>query len=308
MHANRCSCQTRETPAPMFEIADPDLPSPLWMMRCPACGSLFPDAWPGAAGAYERYYTLASPPSGWRRVAQRLAEFTRRDYLDRRTPLGARRLLDYGCGDGRYLRRMAGQGRTCFGVEAMRVAGGVSAWTWLDAGEIAEAGSFDWITLGHVLEHLDDPAAVVGMLRGCLSSGGGMWIATPNARSFIMAIAGGWSRDVDYPRHREIFSRAGIEQLAAKAGLTLVWLSPPRLNAVFNMLSTLAILRGARSGSFKMAHLVVATLRHLFLDRARRDRDSPELVVLLRLRSPTTPATQATPPYPARSSGPGVRC
>ena len=49
--------------------------------------------------------------------------------------------------------------------------------------DFAPAQKFQTIVLGHVLEHVDDPVAVLLLARGWLAEGGRVMAAVPNARS-----------------------------------------------------------------------------------------------------------------------------
>ncbi len=260
------------------------------MNRCEACGAFWPDEIPAgeaARAAYDDYYTAARRRGAWRGWLRRFANRTRCTYLDRGTPARAGRILDYGCGAGDYLARFAG--RACFGTDPLAPKDRTAAFAWLEGDDISAAAPFDWITLGHVLEHLADPSAVLARLAAALAPGGGLWIATPNADSFLFTAAGPWARDIDFPRHREIFSRSGLEGLAAKAGLICQFASPPRLNAVLNAAATVRnILADAECGPPARVAGVLCTLAalaiHLAKPQPSRNRASPELIAICRLR------------------------
>lgn len=181
------------------------------------------------------------------------------------------------------------EGRACFGTDLFAPNDRPAPFTWLDIDDIGVGDPFDWITLGHVLEHLADPSDALTRLAGALASGGGLWLATPNADSFLFAAAGPWARDIDFPRHREIFSRTGVERLAARTGLTCRFTSPPRLNAILNVASTARnILADGKGGRVARVAAVLKTMLalavHLAKPRASRDRDSPELIAICRPR------------------------
>ena len=215
--------------------------------------------------------------------------------MDRSTPSDARRVLDFGCGDGGYLDRVAGADRACFGTDLIEPRRPESTWTWLEISDLESAALFDWITLGHVVEHLADPAAAISRLSTCLAPGAALWIATPNADSFLFKCAGRWARDVDYPRHLTILSRQALQNLLAADGLTATFSSPPRLNAAFNTISSLRnILRDQNAPILPRIAAALATLTalalHLFQPRDLRNQTSPELVAICQLSSPG-PAT-----------------
>lgn len=291
---NHCRCRPITECRALFEVTDLNFAATSArgvIMRCEACGALYPQRFPDAAtlaSAYRDYYTAPRRRGGWRAWASAVADLTRRDYMRRGLPRGARSVLDFGCGAGAFLQHVAATDPAlhAYGsdVGAQPAAGGFQ---WLRPAEIETAGPYDWITLGHVVEHLDDPARRLASLAGTLGPGGGIWIATPNADSFLFATAGRWARDLDFPRHREIFSRAGLERLLDEAGLATTFASPPRINAALNALSTLRnILADATAPTSARLRAVVATLSglayHCLQTPAARRAASPELVVVCR--------------------------
>jgi len=295
---NRCSCDFGAPADPLFEVADINfraVPATGIMVRCPLCGSLFPDRFPmpdSVEAAYDGYYIASAGGRrrGPRRWIGRLMDRSRRDYLTRDLPPYARRVLDFGCGSGAFLIAIeaARPDLALFGTD-LGPRPGVGAFRWLAPEAIAEGAPYDWITLGHVLEHHADPRALLNQLAGSLGPGGGLWIATPNAESFLIETAGPWARDIDFPRHREIFTRAGLTRLLEACGLEPSFRSPPRVNAILNTLTTLKNLRiGEAANRGTRARRAVASLfalaLHMLSPAAARAGKSPELVLICRKR------------------------
>jgi SAM-dependent methyltransferase len=136
------------------------------------------------------------------------------------------RLLDVGAGRGRFVAAARAAGFDAAGIEPS--ARGVRAAREqyavdLRAEEIAAAtvdpGSLDAITLWHVLEHLDDPAAALADLAGWLRPGGVILIGVPNLASWQAAIGGPRWYHLDVPRHRTHFTAKGLLLLLARVGL-----------------------------------------------------------------------------------------
>jgi SAM-dependent methyltransferase len=286
---NHCSCEASSAPTRLFEIASTTSSARTTLLRCPACGSLFPEVLPALAEAERRYDIGAQKRAWWRRFGRWLVDLMRGRYVDRAIPVAAMRVLDFGCGAGGYLTSIAAEGRSAFGVDPVRPHDICQAWRWIEVDEIERFGPFDWITLGHVLEHLVDQTRVMSRLTGLMAPGGGLWIATPNAASFIFKVAQGAARDVDYPRHREVFARVGLEHLLGAAGLNVTWVSPPRVNAVLNVATTARQILGAAGQSrprrfLALARTLLALIAHLLKSRRYRDAESPELIALCRIR------------------------
>ena len=110
--------------------------------------------------------------------------------------LGVARVLDFGCGFGQFLEMCRLFSLEAMGVDrsnARRSGAGIQIFAELDEVE----GSFDAITMFEVLEHLDDPLAMLGTLRRRLNPGGLMIVEVPDT-SGVSAIE---SREDYYKIH-----------------------------------------------------------------------------------------------------------
>jgi len=99
---------------------------------------------------------------------------------------------------------------------------------------------YDSIILGHVLEHVEDPVGVLGLVREWLSPGGKVLAAVPNARSVHRqaAVEMGLLRceeamneaDIHHG-HRRVFNPESFRQIFRESGLQIelfggYWLKP----------------------------------------------------------------------------------
>ncbi|MGH8130236.1 MAG: bifunctional 2-polyprenyl-6-hydroxyphenol methylase/3-demethylubiquinol 3-O-methyltransferase UbiG [Steroidobacteraceae bacterium] len=129
----------------------------------------------------------------------------RLDYIDARTGLAGRRVLDVGCGGGLLAEAMARRGARVTGIdlapEALAVARlhAVEAGVSVDYRQVAaeamaaaEPGSFDLVTCLEMLEHVPDPAAILAVLARLTRHGGDVICSTinRNVKSFALAIVG----------------------------------------------------------------------------------------------------------------------
>ncbi len=133
------------------------------------------------------------------------------------------RVLDFGCGDGTFLRRASRAGWASFGVEASfrpedRPPEGYEVFNSLDA--VRGRGPFDAITMWHVLEHLTDPLAVVRELVGLLAPGGVFIIGVPDAEGVQARTLGAEWMHLDVPRHLYHFGPTSLERLLSLASLS----------------------------------------------------------------------------------------
>lgn len=152
-------------------------------------------------------------------------------------PLGAgARVLDAGCGNGRYLAELRRRGIEAAGCDLspgmLRSAGHPRRLLQADVGALPFAGgSFDVAIAAHVLYHVDDPGVAARELRRVLRGGGTLLAVTNGARHLrsvrrlIDEAVGeelpGWRiRD---PASRRFSLENGVEPLAsAFSSVTLV--------------------------------------------------------------------------------------
>ncbi|MGH7165392.1 MAG: class I SAM-dependent methyltransferase [Nitrospiraceae bacterium] len=159
--------------------------------RCPSCDLMFLSPRPTAHSIREFYrnsYTqvygqLESSPDRSPVYSSVLRHLSRH-----RAPPG--RLLDIGCGDGRFLALCREAGWTCYGVELSREASEQAArrgitmlpndWLNLSPSPKEAADRYDAITLINVLETVPDPVAVLRRVRQTLAPDGLVLIRVSN--------------------------------------------------------------------------------------------------------------------------------
>jgi SAM-dependent methyltransferase len=140
---------------------------------------------------------------------------------------GARpgRLLDLGCGSGKFLRDMRELGWDVAGVDPdPKVASYLRHQYGLDVHQgsledahIAEA-SFDVVTMNNVIEHLPDPIRTLQAVRRVLRPGGKLVVLTPNIDSMASrAFLSSWVH-WDPPRHLFLFSNKTLPMAVQRAG------------------------------------------------------------------------------------------
>jgi 2-polyprenyl-3-methyl-5-hydroxy-6-metoxy-1,4-benzoquinol methylase len=306
----------------MFEISDLNSGATQErgvLLKCEVCGCLYPDRFPTPETlgvAYKNYYTegvIKTRRSGW---LHRVMAVSRRGYLSRNVSAQAVRVLDFGCGDGAFLSalKLHRPDLELFGSDIARAPQGMIDFQWLSPDRLEDAGPFDWITLGHVIEHHPSASALVGRLASVLAPGGGLWIATPNAESFLIAMAGAGARDIDFPRHKEILTRRALSHLLVKSGLEVQFLSAPLLNAALNTRATIANLARDRASrpmvrAWAIAKSLAGLAGHMIAPKPLREERSPEIVAIgWNVRQPTlrdsvvsSPDFVANSPAPRRS-------
>jgi SAM-dependent methyltransferase len=128
-----------------------------------------------------------------------------------------RDVLDLGCRDGALTQAYAG-GNAIVGVDADREAlaeaqklGIETRWADLDDALPFEAGTFDVVVAGELLEHLRDPRRVVSEVLRVLRSGGTFVGSVPNAyrlKNRLRFLTG--RKPENDPTHLQMFAPADI--------------------------------------------------------------------------------------------------
>jgi 2-polyprenyl-6-hydroxyphenyl methylase/3-demethylubiquinone-9 3-methyltransferase len=146
------------------------------------------------------------------------------------------RVLDVGCGEGRFAGALAAAGARVTGVdvaeEPLRRARGRHA--GLELALLADGGawpladaSFDVVWAGEVIEHVADTAAWLSELRRVLRSGGRLVLSTPANGSISLLVAALSTRAFAArfdPRgeHLRFYSRATLTRLIEDFGFEQV--------------------------------------------------------------------------------------
>jgi SAM-dependent methyltransferase len=141
---------------------------------------------------------------------------------------GQGRLLDVGCGPGRLLQELRGQGWEVYGVDFSSVAVSRAQSVGLNVkeGDLLTAGFesnfFDVVIFSHSLEHVYDPVATLQEARRVLKPGGWVLLYLPNAGSAEARLFGEWWVAWDPPRHLFHFDKRSSARLLEMAGFRVV--------------------------------------------------------------------------------------
>jgi len=177
------------------------------------------------------------------------------------------KLLDLGCGDGRFLALMRAAGWDVTGIDTdlAAVKNARELGIPVVAGNIADAAfpeaSFDAVTLSHVIEHVHDPVGLLSACRRVVKPGGQVVIVTPNIKSFGHKKFGSCWRGLEPPRHLHIFSLAALHICCERAGLQLQMLRTSARSAGLLWEESRAIRR--RTESLPVEHGIGLRIRRV---------------------------------------------
>jgi SAM-dependent methyltransferase len=137
------------------------------------------------------------------------------------------RVLDVGCGSGAFARMMADRGYEAVGVEPFSLGKpvdepGLRLIRAEFADVKAEIGTFDVVTMWHVLEHIVSPKELLEGVLDVLAPGGVLVVSVPNFASWQSRFfKGGWFH-LDPPRHITHFDRSTLHALLEGLDLEVV--------------------------------------------------------------------------------------
>ncbi|HYF02554.1 MAG TPA: methyltransferase domain-containing protein [Patescibacteria group bacterium] len=174
----------------------------------------------GLLKAFQKIMSLPPERSDNMGRVQRINEFARKFLKN-----GSKSVLDVGSGLCVFLHRMKGHGWNCTALDPderaanhAREVAGVDAICG-DFFKISPDEKFNAVTFNKVLEHVEDPIAMLKKAADNLLDGGFVYIEVPDAEE---AMKEGNGREEFFIDHHHIFSMTSVSMLASKAGFRVV--------------------------------------------------------------------------------------
>ena len=241
------------------------------LCRCHDCGFLFTQDFPSADEIGRYYETPAYVPHSDTRkgLVNKLYHAVRGHMLKRKARMVMHeahrdmgRLLDIGTGTGYFPALMLRRGWQADAVEksagARRFAKEHFGLDVLpeEALQTLEEGSYDVITLWHVMEHIEPLNELWQRLNTLLAPKGVLIVAVPNASSFDADRYGAYWAAYDVPRHLWHFTPDTMQRFGTKHGFILAGRYPMPFDGFYvSMLTerymhrTLPFVRGMLAGA-----------------------------------------------------------
>jgi spore maturation protein CgeB len=174
----------------------------------------------GSSAGYADYLAKAAQRTeGFRAQLRKIGRYTGKQ--------GA--ILDFGCAVGLFVKVAKEQGWRAVGYERSRWAAeygrrvlGVDIKLGSDESDPFPQASFDVVTLWDVIEHVEHPRSIMGLVRGWLKDGGIIALNTVNASSLGARLAGIRWRHLTPPHHLQFFSRRSLMRLLHDAGFRVL--------------------------------------------------------------------------------------
>jgi len=261
------------------------------IVRCAGCGFVKTESPPSesAIGKYylsEDYISHSDTKKG---ITDHLYHFARNIMLQRKKSLISRLfalkkglLLDIGSGTGYFPAFMQKNGWRVQGIEINEQARnfskskfGISVFPPEEA-ENMQQGSFDCITLWHVMEHFNDPVQWFKKIKHLLKDGGYCIVAVPNATSSDARWFGKYWAAYDVPRHLWHFTPDSFSEMATRNGFILTGKRGMPMDVFYisilsykNKNASLAFIRGILAGT-------ILSVRNCF----KRDSSSSVIYIL----------------------------
>ena len=179
----------------------------------------------------EAYWGTITDPDG--RVRDRSLERERHledvaeelDFINSLPAARGGRMVDVGCGLGYFLSGVSPSWER-HGVEVSRFAAErATEWGRVHVGPLESAGYpdgwFDAVVLHHVVEHVDDPIALIQEIRRVMSPGAWLVLGTPDFDSAAARRFGDRYRLLHDPTHISLFTNESMHRFLRDHGFTI---------------------------------------------------------------------------------------
>jgi SAM-dependent methyltransferase len=202
------------------------------IVRCRECGFVFTS--PRFANVeYDRIYKKVRPPADLDPSFEtaKAARFQRLAAIVRPFQPYETSFLDFGCGDGGFLRQFNSPGGRGFeiGAEGRRMVGVCEIvtgdWAKVAGSPVFPPDAFDFVVAFDVIEHLPRIGEDLALIRTVLRTGGHFFVTVPNIESFVAKAMGKhWSMLL--LEHLWYFSPKTLERMMARYGFALLAIRP----------------------------------------------------------------------------------
>lgn len=239
--------ETRERPGKVRDIPN------LKVLECISCGLVFLSSFSHIGqDFYESSQMHAAEISIEDWVRETRVDDDRR-FLYLSQLIQNKSILDFGCGTGGFLKRAKTVASMAMGLEIEKRLKPYFRTNGLTVADNLEAitDDFDFITLFHVLEHMEDPIHVLKSLSSKLKKNGRIILEVPNADDVLLTLYKNkaFSEFTYWSCHLFLFNNSTISNLAKKAGFQIEYVKQVQRYSLANHIHWLS--RGTPGGHQK---------------------------------------------------------
>jgi 2-polyprenyl-3-methyl-5-hydroxy-6-metoxy-1,4-benzoquinol methylase len=242
------------------------------LCKCSDCGFVFTGQYPDeqSIGRYYGSDDYISHDDEAKGFLNRIYQIARHVMLRRKvrmvekaTGITLGRILDIGCGTGHFAAAMEQNGWYVTGIEpnikARNFASGQFGLDVISPEQVPglPSGSFDCITMWHVLEHFHDPFGYAAEIKRLLKPGGLCLCALPNSNSFDAVHYKEYWAAYDVPRHLWHFTPETFRVFAEKTLFQIIKIKSLPLDVFYisilserNKGSHFPFIKGVINGTF----------------------------------------------------------
>lgn len=132
-----------------------------------------------------------------------------------------KKVLDFGCGYGGFLKYTKDIADEVYGIEIEEAAREFCMKQGINIISMEDNRKFDVITMFHVIEHLLNPLEIVQQLKERLNEGGIMIIETPNSNDALLTLykSKAFSNFTYWGCHVYLYNEKNLIELGKQAGL-----------------------------------------------------------------------------------------
>lgn len=196
-----------------------------------------------------------------------------------------KKVLDFGCGNGGFLRRIRNCADKVAGIELETnarekiIAEGISTYKRM---EDLENKSWDIITMFHVIEHLNEPEHYLNKIYDSLEDDGMLIIETPNADDALISIyhCKEFEDFTYWSKHVRLYNNFTLKKLLYNNGFKLISDESLQRYSLNNHLYWLS--QGKPGGHVKWENILNEALRKEYDNRLREMNVSDTLFMIFR--------------------------
>jgi SAM-dependent methyltransferase len=192
--------------------------------------------------------------------AAKAARFKRLGAIIRRFHPRETAFVDFGCGDGSFLREfnsphgrgfeIGPEGRLTIGPHEI-ITGD---WAKVAGSPSFPPEAFDFVVAFDVLEHLPRIGEDLALIQTLLKPGGHLFVSVPNIESFVAKVMGKhWNMLL--LEHLWYFSPKTLERMLARYGFTLLGIRPVPYDAPIAHLATRVAQTFGMKGTFRVRRI-----------------------------------------------------